>query len=49
VRGRGNVCREKIFEKPLPEDIGWIADNAKDSELEDGVEVERKRRLLVAG
>ena len=45
MRGRGNVCREEIFDESLPKDVGWVADNAEDRELEHGVEVERKRRL----
>jgi hypothetical protein len=49
VRGRGNVRREEIFEKSLPKDVGWVADNAEDSKLEDRTKVERIGRLSDAG
>jgi len=47
VRGRGNVRREEIFEKSLPKNVGWVADNAEDGKLEDRIKVERERCAIL--
>ena len=49
MRGRGNVRREEIFEKSLPKNVGWVADNAEDGKLEDRIKVESERCLADAG
>lgn len=45
MRGRGDVRREEVFEKALPENIRWVADDAEYREFKNLVDVDRKWRL----